>query len=54
MRSAEVFASGADYSAGRARYREQAIEVTNQIAEACANCHEVYRDKPDLKNRCIP
>ena len=40
--------------AAQSRSREQAIEVTNQIADACANCHEVYRDKPDVKNRCIP
>ena len=40
--------------AAQSRNREQAIEVTNQIADACASCHEVYRDKPDLKNRCIP
>jgi hypothetical protein len=47
-------ASRAAYLAAQAKNRDQAIEVTNQIAEACANCHEVYRDKPDLKNRCIP
>jgi hypothetical protein len=41
-------------TAARSKDREQAIEVTNQIADACANCHEVYRDKPDPKNRCIP
>jgi hypothetical protein len=40
--------------AAQAKSRDAAIEVTNQIAEACANCHEVYRDKPDMKNRCIP
>ena len=40
--------------AAQSKDREQAIEVTNQIADACANCHDVYRDKPDLKNRCIP
>jgi hypothetical protein len=47
-------AGRAAYAAAHAKNRDQAIEVTNQIADACANCHEVYRDKPDLKNRCIP
>jgi cytochrome c553 len=47
-------AARAAYAAAQARNRDQAIEVTNQIAEACANCHDVYRDKPDLQNRCIP
>ena len=47
-------AGRAAYLAAQSKNREQAIEVTNQIADACANCHEVYRDKPDLKNRCIP
>ena len=47
-------ASRAAYLAAQAKNRDQAIEVTNQIADACASCHEVYRDKPDLKNRCIP
>jgi cytochrome c553 len=47
-------ASRAAYLAAQAKNLDQAIEVTNQIADACASCHEVYRDKPDLKNRCIP
>lgn len=47
-------AGRAALTAARSKNRDQAIEVTNQIAEACANCHEVYRDKPDVKNRCSP
>jgi cytochrome c553 len=47
-------AGRAALEAARAKNHEAAIEVTNQIADACANCHEVYRDKPDLRNRCIP
>jgi hypothetical protein len=47
-------AGRAAYLAAQSKNREQAIEVTNDIADACASCHEVYRDKPDLKNRCIP
>lgn len=47
-------AGRAALKAAQSRNRDAAIEVTNQIADACANCHEVYRDKPDVKNRCIP
>jgi hypothetical protein len=38
------------------RNRDQAIDATNQIAEGCANCHEVYRDKGDATSpaRCTP
>jgi cytochrome c553 len=47
-------AGRAALKAAQSKNREESIEVTNQIADACASCHEVYRDKPDLKNRCIP
>ena len=47
-------AARAALKAAQSRNRDAAIEVTNQVADACANCHEVYRDKPDVKNRCIP
>jgi hypothetical protein len=30
------------------------LEVSNVVTEACLVCHEVYRDKPDNKDRCIP
>jgi cytochrome c556 len=33
--------------AARARNLEQAIEATNTVADACATCHEPYRDKGD-------
>lgn len=35
---------------------EQMIEVTNQVADACANCHEKYRDMGDANSpaRCTP
>jgi cytochrome c553 len=47
-------AGRAAFLAAQSKDRERAIEVTNQIADACANCHEKYRDKPDVKDRCIP
>ncbi|MBI4885858.1 MAG: cytochrome c [Acidobacteria bacterium] len=45
--TAELAGAGrAAYAASQSRNRDAVIETTNQIAEACLNCHEVYRDKP--------
>ena len=41
-----VEAGKAAYRASQTRDQEAVSEVTNLIAEACFNCHEVYRDKP--------
>ena len=30
------------------------VEVSGTVSDACAACHEVYRDKDDEKDRCIP
>jgi hypothetical protein len=49
-----VEAGRAALAAARAKNQEKLIEVTDQVAESCALCHEVYRDKPDVKDRCIP
>ena len=39
-------AGRAAYRASQSRNREAVSDVTNQIADACLHCHEVYRDKP--------
>lgn len=61
--TAELAEAGrAAYRASQSRNREAVSEVTNQIADACLHCHEVYRDKPggtaaDPSNkaaRCAP
>ena len=57
-----VEAGRAAYKASQSRNRDAVIEVTGQLAEACLNCHDVYRDKPggtvtDPSNkaaRCVP
>ena len=41
-----VVAGQAAYKASQSRNRDAVAEVTNQIADACLHCHEVYRDKP--------
>jgi mono/diheme cytochrome c family protein len=38
-------AGRAAYRASQTRNRETVSDVTNQIADACLRCHEVYRDK---------
>ena len=42
--------------AARAKNQEQVSDATNNIADACSNCHEVYRDKgpADSPARCTP
>jgi mono/diheme cytochrome c family protein len=61
--TAELAEAGkAAYRASQSRDREAVSEVTNRIADACLQCHEVYRDKPggttaDPSNkvaRCVP
>jgi mono/diheme cytochrome c family protein len=44
---AELAEAGrAAYRASQSRNRDAVAEVTNQIADACLHCHDVYRDKP--------
>ena len=42
--------------AARTTNQEQVSDATNNIADACSNCHEVYRDKgpADSPARCTP
>lgn len=50
------------FRASQSRNQEAIVEATNTLAQACLNCHEVYRDKPggdpaDPSNkaaRCAP
>ena len=39
-------AGRAAYRASQSRNQGAVSEVTNQIADACLQCHDVYRDKP--------
>ena len=49
-----VDAGLAAYKAAQSKNQEQMIEVSNTVAEACAACHEVYRDTPTDADRCTP
>jgi hypothetical protein len=49
-------ASQKAYAAAQTKNQEKVSDVANDLADACANCHEVYRDKGDAKSplRCTP
>jgi cytochrome c553 len=42
--------------AARTRNQESVSDATNNLADACSSCHEVYRDKgpADSPARCTP
>jgi hypothetical protein len=44
----------AAYKAAQSKNLDAMVEVSGTVSDACAACHEVYRDKDDLKERCIP
>jgi hypothetical protein len=44
----------AAYKASQSRNVEAVIDVGNQISDACANCHRVYRDVANPSMRCTP
>jgi cytochrome c553 len=49
-------AGRAALQAARTKNQEKVSDATNNIADACSNCHEVYRDKgpADSPARCTP
>jgi len=57
-----IEAGKAAYKASQSRNQEVVSDVSNQLADACLHCHEVYRDHPggtpvDPSNkaaRCLP
>jgi mono/diheme cytochrome c family protein len=51
----ELVGVGRDaYKASQTRNQEAVSDITNQVSEACANCHRVYRDGRNAANRCTP
>jgi hypothetical protein len=45
-------AGKAAYDAARSRNLDAMVDVSGTVSDACAQCHEVYRDKEDPKDRC--
>ena len=56
----KMFAKGladagqAAYKAAKSKNHDAMVEVSGTVADACAMCHEKYRDVPDGKMRCVP
>jgi hypothetical protein len=46
-------AGNAALKAAQAKNLDAMIEVSGTVSDACAACHEIYRDKPPGKERCI-
>jgi hypothetical protein len=46
-------AGKAAYQAAQSKNLDAMVDVSGTVADACAACHEVYRDKDDNKDRCI-
>lgn len=48
----------ASYKAAQSKNQDAIVEVSETLVQACANCHEKYRDWPnmaeEMKNRCRP
>ena len=46
-------AGQAALKAAQSKNLDAMVEVSGTVSDACAACHEVYRDKPDDKDRCM-
>jgi hypothetical protein len=40
------------YKAAQAKSQDKILEATDALSVACANCHDKYREKPTLADRC--
>lgn len=40
------------YAAAQSKNQDKVIDAANDVTAACENCHEKYREKPDLSQRC--
>lgn len=49
-----VAAGQAAYKAAKSKNLDAMVEVSGTISDACAACHEKYRDVPEGKMRCVP
>jgi hypothetical protein len=47
-------AGKAAYKAAQSKNLDAMVDVSGTVSDACAACHEIYRDKDDVKDRCIP
>ena len=40
------------YKAAQSKNQEMIVDAADTMTEACANCHDKYREKPNLADRC--
>jgi len=40
------------YRAAQTKNQEKVVDAANDVTTACENCHEKYREKPNLADRC--
>ena len=47
-------AAQASYKAAQSKNMDNIVDASGTLTEACAACHDKYREKPDLAMRCTP
>ena len=47
-------AGQAAYKAAQTKNMDNIVDAAGTVTEACSNCHDVYREKPNLSLRCTP
>jgi hypothetical protein len=40
------------YKAAQSKDQDKVLDAAGDLAQACANCHDKYREKPNLADRC--
>ncbi|HVH27531.1 MAG TPA: hypothetical protein VM818_12250 [Vicinamibacterales bacterium] len=47
-------AAQVSYKAALTKNQDEIVNASGTLTEACSACHDKYREKPDLANRCTP
>jgi hypothetical protein len=42
------------YKAAQSKSMDKIVDASGTLTEACSNCHDKYREKPNLSLRCTP
>ena len=42
------------YKAAQSKNMDKIVDAAGTLTEACSNCHDKYREKPNLSLRCTP
>jgi cytochrome c556 len=42
------------YKAAQSKNMDKIVDASGTLTEACSNCHDKYREKPNLSLRCTP